>query len=213
MLTVKTFTCNMLDENCYIVSDTTGECVIIDCGAFYDDEHRAIAEYIADNHLTPVHLLCTHAHLDHNFGTPFIRDSFHLLPEYAAEDDGLMKHMPQQAATFYGLTLTDSYPTASSFLSEESPVIFGEHTLQVIATPGHTRGSVVFYCQEENMAFTGDTLFRFSVGRTDLQGGSMMQLTQSLRKLATLPVDTIIYPGHGPSSTIGDELSANPFMQ
>ncbi len=213
MLNIKTFCCNMLDENCYVVSDATGECVIIDCGAFYQEEQHAIAQYITDAQLTPVHLLCTHAHLDHNFGTPFIQATYHLLPEYAEPDHGLMKHLPQQANTFYGLSLTEQYPLATHFLNEDEPVTFGTHTLQVIATPGHSRGSVVFYCQEEHAAFTGDTLFRFSVGRTDLHGGSMLQLTQSLRQLAALPADTKVYPGHGPASTIGDELNANPFMQ
>ena len=213
MITIKTFPCNQLQENTYVVSDDTRECVIIDCGAFYDEERRAIAQYISDTQLTPVHLLATHAHLDHNFGTPFIYDTYHLLPEYAEADHGLMENLPRQAAHFYGLTLNETYPLAEHFLTEDTPVCFGSHTLYIITTPGHSKGSVVFYSKEENIAFTGDTLFRFSVGRTDLHGGSMMQLTQSLHKLRKLPPATIIYPGHGPISTISDEINANPFMQ
>ena len=160
-----------------------------------------------------MHLLSTHAHLDHNFGTPFIRKTYNLLPEYAEADDTLMASMPRQAAKFYGLTLNEDYPKAEQFISDGDTITFGTHTLHVIATPGHSRGSVVFYDADEAVAFTGDTLFRMSVGRTDLNGGSMMQLMQSLKKLALLPPHTKVYPGHGPASTIGEELAANPFMQ
>lgn len=213
MLTIKTFVCNMLDENCYVVSDDTREGVIIDCGAFYDEEQRAIARYIADNDIVLKHLLCTHAHLDHNFGTPFVRDTYHLLPEYAEADDKLMRNLPRQAASLYGLTLADNYPTADHYLAGGDTVAFGTHTMQVMTTPGHSRGSIVFHCPEEHIVFTGDTLFRMSVGRTDLHGGSMMQLMSSLKKLAALPPHTKVYPGHGADTTISDELAANPFMQ
>ena len=89
---------------------------------------------------------------------------------------------------------------------------FGSHKTIVMHTPGHSRGSVCLYLKEENVLFTGDTLFRQSIGRTDLEGGSMMQIIQSLRNLAQLPDETIVLPGHGERSTMGLELETNPFM-
>jgi glyoxylase-like metal-dependent hydrolase (beta-lactamase superfamily II) len=96
---------------------------------------------------------------------------------------------------------------------EKNEVIrFGNTQLQIIESPGHSRGSVCFYCQKEHVLFSGDTLFRGSIGRTDLDGGSMMQIIQSLRQIAQLPDETVVYSGHGPQTTIGNELAHNPYM-
>ncbi|MBO4314588.1 MAG: MBL fold metallo-hydrolase, partial [Prevotella sp.] len=97
-------------------------------------------------------------------------------------------------------------------LSGDDAIRFGNHQFKVIETPGHSRGSVFFYCEEENIAFSGDTLFRFSIGRTDLDGGSMFMIIQSLRTISQLPDKTIVYPGHGDSTTIGDEVAHNPYI-
>ncbi len=212
MLKIKTFVCNMLQENCYVVSDETCECVIIDCGAYYEEERRAIVDYIHGNGLQPMHLLCTHGHLDHNFGNNTIYEAFALAPEVHQGDEKMMSHLERQAESFYGMQLNYEMPPVGKILSEEQPVTFGLHTWKVIETPGHSRGSVCFYDADERVLFAGDTLFRRSIGRTDLMDGSMLQIIQSLRMLAQLPDETTVYCGHGPMTTIGDELRMNPYM-
>ena len=212
MIEVKCFVCNMLQENCFVVSDETKECVIIDCGAYYEEERTALTEYIRREGLTPTHLLCTHGHLDHHFGdnTPFA--AYGLRPEVHPADKGLMERMKEQATEMFGMNIPYEFPMPTHFFDDNETISFGSHHIKVVHTPGHSMGSVTFYCEEEHAAFTGDTLFRMSIGRTDLEGGSMMQIIQSLRMLAQLPDDTAIYPGHGPRTTIGDELRYNPYM-
>lgn len=212
MLHIERFQCNMLQENCYVVSDDTKECVIIDCGAFYPEERKAITEYITNNGYKPVHLLVTHGHLDHNFGNETIFQTFGLKPEVAAEDENLMKNLKQQAETFYQMKIDNDFPSIGRFFEEGEAIHFGNHELSIIPTPGHSKGSVTFYCEAEGVAFTGDTLFQNSIGRTDFKGGSMFQIINSLRLLAQLPDQTKVLPGHGPYTTIGEELAHNPYM-
>ncbi len=211
-MNIKNFTCNMLQENCYVVSDETKECVIIDCGAYYDDEQQAIVNYIKDNELVPRHLLVTHGHLDHNFGNDMLNREFGLQPEVSTRDEHIIMNLTMQAQQFYNLSLELNTPTIKHFFEDNELISFGNHKLKVLETPGHTKGSVCFYCAEENVLFSGDTLFRGSIGRTDLGGGSMIQIIQSLRFLAQLPDETIVFSGHGPSTTIGNELAHNPYM-
>lgn len=211
-MNIERFQCNMLQENCYVVSDETKECVIIDCGAFYPEERTAIVNYIRENQLKPVHLLVTHGHLDHNFGNNTLYDEFGLKPEVSASDENLMKHLKKQAETFYQMNLDYEFPPIGHFFEDDEIIHFGNHQFEIILTPGHSRGSVTFYCKEEKVAFTGDTLFQGSIGRTDFQGGSMFQIINSLRFLAQLPDEVKVLPGHGNFTTIGEELAHNPYM-
>ena len=212
MLTIQRFECNMLQENCYIISDETKECVICDCGAYYPAERAAIVDYIRDNGLTPVHLLSTHGHIDHNFGNNTIFDEFGLKPEVHKEDQHLMDMLAEQAEALVGITLDYAMPPVGKYFGDGDEITFGSHRLKVIETPGHSKGSVFFYCPEEAIALSGDTLFRNSIGRTDYLGGSMFQIIQSLRMICQLPDNTVVYPGHGPQTTIGTELSGNPYL-
>ncbi|WP_018909863.1 MBL fold metallo-hydrolase [Prevotella veroralis] len=212
MLKIQTFEVNPLHENCYVVSDDTKECVIIDCGAFTESEQEAIITYINKNGLKPVHNLGTHGHLDHHFGDAAILSAFNLLPEVSDGDEVLMQHSKEAALQMLGMDLNIDLPAGKLRLTENNTISFGSHTLRIIRTPGHSRGSVSFYCAEENVLFTGDTLFKGSIGRTDFPGGSMFQIISSLRELAQLPDTTIVYPGHGPQTSIGFELAHNPYM-
>lgn len=212
MLKIQTFEVNPLHENCYVVSDDTKECVIIDCGAFTESEQEAIITYINKNGLKPVHNLGTHGHLDHHFGDAAILSAFNLLPEVSDGDEVLMQHSKEAALQMLGMDLNIDLPAGELRLTENNTISFGSHTLRIIRTPGHSRGSVSFYCTEENVLFTGDTLFKGSIGRTDFPGGSMFQIISSLRELAQLPDTTIVYPGHGPQTSIGFELAHNPYM-
>lgn len=213
MITIKTFAFNLLQENTYVVSDDTLECVIIDCGAYYDDERKAITDYIDSQKLNPRHLLATHGHWDHNLGIDTIYDAYGLQVEAAREDDFIISDIPHNFQSIIGAPLRRQYPPVGHFFSPDEIIRFGNHSLQVLKTPGHSPGSVAFYCAEEHTAFTGDTLFRMSVGRTDFEGGSYTDLMNSLvNVLAKLPSDTVILPGHGPQSTIDYELRYNPYM-
>lgn len=212
MLRIQTFEVNPLHENCYVINDETKECVIIDCGALTETEQNAVIAYINEEGLKPVHNLGTHGHLDHHFGDAAILSAFNLQPEVAEGDKVLMQHPKEAALQMLGMDLNIDLPAGNLKLTENEEVKFGSHTFKIIRTPGHSPGSVSFYCAEENVLFTGDTLFKGSIGRTDFPGGSMFQIISSLRELAQLPDKTIVYPGHGPQTSIGFELAHNPYM-
>ena len=212
MLRIQTFEVNPLHENFYVINDETKECVIIDCGALTEAEQNAVITYIREEGLKPVHNLGTHGHLDHHFGDAAILSAFNLQPEVAQGDKVLMQHPREAALQMLGMDLNIDLPAGNLKLTENEEVKFGSHTFKIIRTPGHSPGSVSFYCAEENVLFTGDTLFKGSIGRTDFPGGSMFQIISSLRELAQLPDKTIVYPGHGPQTSIGFELAHNPYM-
>lgn len=212
MIHIERFQVNMISENCYVVSDETKECVIIDCGAYYEEERQAIVDYICQNELTPKHLLATHGHVDHNFGNDTIYHEFQLRPEYNNRDEELMKDLKGQAKMLFNLDINNKYPAAANYLDDGDSVKFGNHEFRVITTPGHSAGGVCYYCKEENILFSGDTLFRGSIGRTDFIGGNQFLIIQSLRQLGQLPDETRIFPGHGQQTTMGNELATNPYM-
>jgi hydroxyacylglutathione hydrolase len=212
MINVERFVCNMIEENCYVVNDETKECIIVDCGAFYPEERNAIVNYIKNNKLTPKHLIATHGHIDHNLGNNTIFDSFGLKVEVNGGDEKLMNKLSEQAQSVCGVTLDYDMPPVGKYLDDDDTITFGNHTFTILETPGHSPGSVFFYCENEHIAFSGDTLFKKSIGRTDLPGGSMFSMIQSLRMIAQLPDNTVILPGHGQQTTMGWELSNNPYM-
>lgn len=212
MLNIVRFVCNPIQENTYVMSDETNECVIVDCGAFFPEERKAIVDYIRNNHLVPKHLIATHGHIDHNFGNNTMFKEFGLKPEVHADEAQLMDTLPEQAELFCNITLDYEMPAVGRFLSANDKICFGSHTFTILETPGHTPGSVFYYCKEENVAFSGDTLFHNSVGRTDIPGGSMFLLIQSLRAISQLPDETQILPGHGDYTTMGKEQTSNPYL-
>lgn len=214
MVKVYRFEVNPLQENCYVVSDDSQECVIIDCGAYYEEECQAIDAYLREQQLTPVHLLATHGHLDHNFGNRHLFQQYKLKVEICAADQQLVERLPQQAAALFGMEISDDQPPVGRLLSDGDTITFGNHTLQVMQTPGHSQGSCLFYMKEENTVFSGDTLFRMSIGRTDFPEGSWQLMEQSLATIVTtLPAETVVYSGHGPKTTIADELQYNPYLR
>lgn len=213
MLNIQSFICNNIQENCYVVSDDSRECVIIDCGAQFPAEQEAIKQYIADNKLKPVHLLATHGHADHNIGNRFVFDTYGLKVEISSRDEQLMQQLPEQAQHFLRQTVTaDDLAPVGHYLTPADTITFGNHVFTIIPTPGHTPGSVFYYCKDEQVAFSGDTLFHGSIGRTDLPGGSMFMIIQSLRMICQLPDETHVYPGHGEPTTIGEEVATNPYI-
>ena len=205
MFHIKKLVCNPLEENCYVVSDETKECVIIDCGAYYPEEFDALEAYLRDQQLKPVHLLATHGHLDHNFGNVRLFHAYGLKVEICGEDQQLVEQLPEQAKNLFGMTISEECPQVGRLLKDGDEITFGSHTLCVLHTPGHSHGSCLYYCAEEKTVFTGDTLFRMSIGRTDFAEGSWAEMEQSLKNVvAKLPKETTVLAGHGPQSTIAD---------
>ena len=214
MLNIQRFVCNPIRENTYVVSDDSKECVIIDCGAWYDDEKEAIKEYINGNKLIPKHLIATHGHVDHHLGDRFVYDTWGLKPEVDGSDAGFIKVLPQHAYDVCGIDglTADDFAPVGKWLTGADSISFGSHVFNILETPGHSPGGVAYYCESEKVLFTGDTLFRGTIGRTDIGGGSMFMIIQSLRMLSQLPDDVIVYPGHGESTTIGNEVATNPYL-
>ena len=212
MINIKTYICNSLQENCYIVSDESNEAVVIDCGALYDDERRAITDYIDRKKLHIRHVLCTHAHFDHCFGLATLWHHYNVKPTLPLLDKPF-SDIDSQMVLLLGTHYHDEQPPVGSFYSDGDTFNFGTHQLTAMATPGHSPGSSCLYCADENVLFSGDTLFRMSIGRTDLHGGNWADMQKSLSVLATMPAETKVMPGHGPTTTIADELKFNPYLR
>ena len=204
----------MFQENCYVVSDETMEAVIVDCGALFPAECDAIAKYVKENQLTVKRLIATHGHLDHNFGDAFVWREYGVKVELHGGDEHPVTDLSRQAKDFFGFDYPVENPIVGGFFSGEDTVKFGSHEFEIIHTPGHSKGSVLYYCKEENVVFSGDTLFQGSMGRTDLPGGSPKQMEESLKKIADLlPNEVVVYPGHGRQTTMEMEKRYNPYLR
>lgn len=206
---IKTFIFNSFRVNMYIVWDDSGECVIIDGACYSDKEKERLVNFIEEQKLKPVALINTHGHVDHIVGNAFICKHYSI-DSYLHKDDFSGLNYAEEHGKMFGFELEN--PPAPKELGSE--VAFGKSTLQVLHTPGHSKGSVSLYAKNADVVFTGDTLFRGSIGRSDLPGGNLNELMQSLNLvLLTLPDNTKVLPGHGPQTSIGDERWGNPFLQ
>ncbi len=211
MLTIKSFTFGPFQENMFVLHDESNECVIIDPGCYTSTEQQILKKYIEEKKLKPVLLLNTHCHVDHVAGNRFVHDTFGLLPVIHKNDLVVLQSQERVCLT-YGLNY-DPSPIPEKFIDEGDVISFGNTKLKVLFTPGHAPGHVVFYNQENNFVINGDVLFSGSIGRTDLPLGDFDTLENSIRtKLYTLPNETVVYCGHGPSTTIGQEKQSNPFV-
>jgi len=211
MITIKKFAFNPFQVNTYVLSDETGECIIIDAGMQGDLEESEITEYINNHSLKPIMLLLTHAHIDHIVGNSFIADKYSLQLTAHKDCVPFFKNATAYASTF-GLTL-EKVKDIDNYIDEGNEIEFGNSKLKVLFTPGHANGSLCFYSPEDNFVITGDVLFNQSIGRTDLKTGNYDLLQDSIwEKLFTLPDETIVYPGHGPETSIGFEKVNNPFV-
>jgi hydroxyacylglutathione hydrolase len=195
-----------LDTNCYLVyCDETLACAIIDPGA----EAERIFPLIYELGLQPSVLLNTHGHLDHIGANRDVKDKFDIPFCIHGLDKPLLEHGLQSELSFF-LGAKES-PPPDRLIQDEETIAIGQSALRVVHTPGHTPGSVSFL--GDGLLFSGDTLFNGGVGRTDLPGGSTRDLEDSIRtRILTLPPETIVLPGHGPWTTVGEEKESNPFL-
>lgn len=212
MIKIQLFVCNMLQENCYVVSDDSKEAVVIDCGALYEAERQAVSNYIDKEELTLKHVVCTHAHFDHSFGNFDLWRRYGIRPSLPKGDES-MADLDKQMQQMWGSSYDEEQAPLAPFYADGAHFDFGTHRLTALATPGHSPGSCCLYCKEEGLLFSGDTLFCQSIGRTDFIGGNWSDMQRSLKKLALLPADTKVLSGHGPETTIRQELRTNPYMR
>lgn len=209
---LQSFTFGPFQENTVVLYDESKECVIIDPGCYSSAEKTALQRFIAGNGLKPVLLLNTHCHVDHIAGNAFVYDTFGLKP-LIHKDDLIILNNQQLVSNTYSLPCEIS-PQPERFIDEGDTIEFGNTALEVFHTPGHAPGHVVFYHKKSNILINGDVLFKRSIGRTDLTLGNHDQLLNSIRtKLFVLPDATVVYCGHGPETTIGEEKRLNPFLQ
>ncbi len=212
MITVKQFTFNAYGENTYILYDETNECVIIDPGMYDGAEQNEFAASIKENGLEPVLLLNTHCHLDHVFGNKFVFDTYSLKPQFHKGELDILQAIPGYAPQM-GFNNYELSPQPDVFLPETGTITFGKSTLELIFAPGHSPAHLCFYSKANQVLIGGDVLFYGSIGRTDLPGGNHNKLIENIKnKIFTLPDDCKVYPGHGPSTTIGFERQNNPFF-
>jgi glyoxylase-like metal-dependent hydrolase (beta-lactamase superfamily II) len=212
MLKVETLIFNPFQENTYLVYDDTGEALIIDPGCHNSSEQKWLSQKIKTLRLKPVRLINTHCHIDHVLGNRYVAEEYGLSLEIPLKEVPVLNTVAQ-IAEMYGIAYNDPSPEPSGFLEEGKPIIFGNSTFEVYDTPGHSPGSVSLFHAPSKTLIAGDVLFKESIGRTDLPGGDYETLIQSIQqKLFTLPDETIVYPGHGPTTTIGYEKNHNPFL-
>lgn len=204
----------MFPVNTYVLSDETSkEAVIIDAGCFYEEDRQALSNYIAGNKLTIKHLLCTHLHLDHVMGTAFVEKEFGVKPEGNQADEFWLRSAPRQSQLF-GFKLEEQPTPLGKYIYDGDVISFGSVKLEAIHVPGHSPGSLAYYCKEEDILFSGDVLFQGSIGRADLARGNFDELKEAIcSRLFVLPPQTKVYPGHGGSTTIGTEKQTNPFFR
>lgn len=211
MIKVNKFVVNPLGENSFIVSDETSECVFIDPGFYYEEEHQEIKDFIAENQLNPVKIVNTHCHFDHIWGVEFVRNEYKI-PFLAHAEDNFWVERATQQAEMFGFEMNSVAP-ADSFLVENEYIEFGNSRLKIIHVPGHSPGHVVFYSENDKILIAGDVLFYGSIGRTDLPGGDYQTLISNIKnKLFDLPNETKVYCGHGPETSLGFEKRTNPFL-
>lgn len=200
-----------IEVNTYVLADKSGDCAIIDCGCYDEEEFAELVALLESKNLKPVLLLNTHCHLDHIFGNGFILEKYGLKTFSCELDEPNRKDAPQHAMLF-GLTMNEP-PEPAGFLKDNQVISFGTTELEALLVPGHTAGSLAFFSEKNGCVFTGDALFAGSIGRSDLPGGNYETLIKSIKtKLFVLPPSTVVYSGHGQETSIEREMKSNPFF-
>lgn len=209
---VETFTFNAFQENTSVVYQGS-DAVIVDPGCYDRSEQVALNQFITSNGLAVHAILNTHCHLDHIFGNAFCVDTFQV-DLIAHKEELFTLGLAERSAQMYGFPGFEPSPEPTRFVEDKEVIQFGELHFEVIFAPGHSIGHIAFYNAENDVLIGGDILFKGSFGRTDLPGGSMEILKKSIHeRMFTLPESTVVYPGHGPTTTIGEEKRTNYIWQ
>lgn len=212
MLNIRVFEFNPYQENTLVISDESGQCALIDPGCHVASEQAVLTDYIETNGLTPILLLNTHGHIDHMLGNAWARDKWNL-PFWTHR---IVEQELAQAPAWgmaMGLKVAPS-PAPDHYLEAGDTVTVGSETLEVLFTPGHSPGHISFFHRAGKQLFSGDVLFQGSIGRTDLPGGDHATLmTNIVDQVLPLGDDVTVFPGHGPTTSIGAERRSNPFIQ
>lgn len=212
MLHIKTFTFNPYQENTYVIYNDAKECIIIDPGMHNYQEEQLFQSFINSQELKPIALVNTHGHIDHVLGNRFIYETYGLMPQFHENELPLLVQV-QNYAPQMGIRYEPS-PIPETFLTTDDKIEIGDESLSLLFAPGHSPGHLCLYSAEHNFLIGGDVLFHRSVGRTDLPGGNHQQLMESIANtIYTLPEETTVYPGHGPTTTIKEEKELNPFIR
>lgn len=210
MIQIQKFTFNPFSENTYLVYDETREGVVIDPGCYEKAEKDTLANFIDSNKIKIKYLLNTHCHIDHVLGNDFIKEKYNVPLLIHKNDEPVLRSVKAYAPS-YGFNLYRE-ALADGYLAEGDTVSFGNIILDILFLPGHAPGHIGFYHKESNSLVSGDVLFEQSIGRTDLPGGDFNTLIKSIhQKIFTLPDEVIVYPGHGDTTTVGEEKISNPF--
>lgn len=211
MLKIACLPFNPIQENTYVLWDETNECVVIDAGNSSPREDAALDNFIAEHGLKPVLAANTHGHFDHTLGVEHLKQRYGI-PFALSSKDAFLLENAATSGSIFGVKV-GAMPTVERDLDGEQEIRFGKISLRVLRTPGHTPGHVAFFDEGSKSLFTGDTLFRESIGRTDLPGGDYSWIMRSILDiLLPLGDEVHVYPGHGPESTIGHEVLYNPFI-
>ena len=206
------FVFNPIQENTYVVWDESMECIIIDAGNCSAGEDSRLAEFITQQGLKPVMAVNTHGHFDHLMGVNYLKQTFGVKFALSSKDEYL-RASAQQSCAMFGIAAVVEVPQIDIDIDSVESITFGNTELKVIKTPGHTPGGVSLFEPKSGQIFTGDTLFRESIGRTDLPGGEYGTIIRSiLNNLIKLGDEVVVYPGHSDKSTIGHESLYNPFV-
>ena len=211
MLKIKSFVFSPIQENTYLLYNEFNQCAIIDPGCYFGAEKEVLTQFVKDNSLTVLHLLNTHCHLDHVFGNKYVAETYSLTPQIHKNEEQVLAFAPT-SGLMYDLPF-DNYTGQLLFLKEGDVVTIGKDELVVIEAPGHSPGHICFYNKAQGFLIGGDVLFNRSIGRTDLPGGNYDELIKNIKeKLLVLPNKTIVYSGHGETTTIGEEKVENPYL-
>jgi glyoxylase-like metal-dependent hydrolase (beta-lactamase superfamily II) len=210
---IKVFEQNHFGVNTCIVYDDTKQCILIDVAAQNNKERQTITDFISNNDLKPVRILITHPHIDHICGATWACETFGLKLEMHPDAEKMIKISQQSSENLLGFDCGNIADLKKGFINENEDICYGNTRLLALDTAGHCAGSLSFYNKEEGFVITGDALFYASIGRTDLPTGDYDLLVKNIKeKLFTLPAQTVVYPGHGTTTTIGFEADNNPFI-
>ncbi len=210
MMTIQTFVFNPFQENTFVAFDETKEAVVIDPGCYEPAERALLDNFITTHQLSVKYLLNTHCHIDHVLGNDYVKEKYKVKLMIHPIEETVLRTVKIYAPNYGFAQYREANP--EGFLKEGDILKFGNTSLDVLFLPGHSPGHIAFYNRQQNVIIGGDVLFAGSIGRTDLPGGNFDTLIHSIhQKLFTLPDNVVVYPGHGPTTTLGVEKVSNPF--